>query len=159
MGKTSKRFKENVETISGKRFDVLINESKMDTKSKRLFLELYQMILSDTEVHPKELEVLYLIAKEHGISEAEMQEGLLYPGSFISSDDLNKNERIKHLYNLARIAWADGVLDDREIETLQSASKRLGFAEENVDTIATFLLEQAHENKSFEEVLEIIENS
>jgi uncharacterized tellurite resistance protein B-like protein len=131
----------------------------MDTKSKRLFLELYQMVLADTEVHPKELEVLFQIGKERGVSEEEIQKILFSPNSFISSEDLSNDEKIEYLYNLARIAWADGQLDDREKETLQNTSKRLGFAEENVKEITMFLLEQAHNNKAFDEVLEIIKNS
>ncbi|MDR2065411.1 MAG: hypothetical protein LBP85_06870 [Prevotellaceae bacterium] len=131
----------------------------MDEKSKKMFLGLYQMILSDTEVHPKELELLYQIGKEKGVSEEDIQKAILSPNNIISSEHLNDDEKIEYLYNLARIAWADGILDENEIKTLQNASKRLGFAEEDVETIAQFLLDHAHENKRFEEVLEIIKNS
>ncbi|MDR2382526.1 MAG: TerB family tellurite resistance protein [Prevotellaceae bacterium] len=117
------------------------------------------MILSDTEVHPKELETLYQIGKERGVSEEEIHKVLFSPNSFASSEELNNDERIEYLYNLARIAWADGVLDEREKATLQNASKRLGFVEENAEAIATFLLEQAHEGKPIEEVLTIIKTS
>jgi uncharacterized tellurite resistance protein B-like protein len=131
----------------------------MNAKSKKLFLGLYQMILSDTEVHPKELELLYQIGKEHGILEEDIQKMLFSSNSLISPEELNDDEKIEYLYNLARVAWADGKLEEKEIETLQNASKRLGFAEENAEEIATFLLEQAHDNKFFEEVLETIKNS
>jgi uncharacterized membrane protein YebE (DUF533 family) len=60
---------------------------------------------------------------------------------------------------LSRIAWADGEIDDKERETLQDACKRLGFAKENVVEISEFLLKQAKEKKSFEEVLQTIKNS
>jgi uncharacterized tellurite resistance protein B-like protein len=131
----------------------------MDEKSKRLFLEMYQMILSDTEVHPKELEMFYKIGKECGVSEAEIQKVLFSPNSFVSSEELNDEEKIDCLYNLARIAWADGRLDESEKEMLQNASKRLGFAAENAEEIATFLLEQAYHGKSIEEVLTVIKTS
>jgi uncharacterized tellurite resistance protein B-like protein len=131
----------------------------MDQKSKSLFLGLYQMILAYAEVHPKELAVLYQIGKERGVTEEEIQQALFSPNNLISSEDLSDDERVEYLYNLARIAWADDDLDEKEIETLQNASKRLGFAEENVEEITTFLLEHAHNNKPFEEVLETIKNS
>ena len=57
------------------------------------------------------------------------------------------------------MAWADGKIDDKEKEVLRGASKRLGFAEENSNEISEFLLEQAKEKKSFEEVLQTIKNS
>lgn len=88
----------------------------------------------------------------------EIQRVLFSPNNFISSEDLNDDEKIEYLYNLARIVWADGKLDEKEIETLQNTSKRLGFAEENIEEITIFLLEQAHDNKFFSEVLETIKS-
>ena len=116
------------------------------------------MILSDTEVHPKELELLYQIGKEKGISEQDIQNAIFSPNTLLSAVSLNDNEKIEHLYDLARMAWADGVLDDTEIESMRAACKRLGFAEDYVVEISDFLLEQAHENKSIEDVLTTIEN-
>jgi DnaJ-domain-containing protein 1 len=136
----------------------LIKQTTMDEKNKQLFLGLYQMVLSDAEVHPKELELLYQIGKEKGISEEDVQKALFSPNSLVSSTDLNDDEKIEYLYNLAQIAWADGHIDDKEKETLQNTTKRLGFAEEYVTEITDFLLSQAHERKSVKEVLETIKN-
>jgi len=132
----------------------------MNENDKKMFLGLYQMVLADAEVHPKELELLYEIGKEKGgISEAEIQQAIFSPNTFISLNSLSNDERIEYLYNLARIAWADGKIEDEEVKMLQEASKQLGFAEENVTEISEFLLEQAKEKKSFEDVLQIIKNS
>ena len=132
----------------------------MNENDKKMFLGLYQMVLADAEVHPKELELLYEIGREKGgISEEEIQRAIFSPNTFMSLDSLSDDEKIEYLYNLSRIAWADGILDDKEIDTLQAAAKRLGFAEENVVEISKFLLEQAKEKKSFKEVLQTIKNS
>jgi len=134
---------------------------RMNENDKKMFLGLYRMLLADAEVHPSELELLYQIGKEKGgISESEIQQLLFSPNNaFVSSDCLSDEERIEYLYNLARIAWADGKIEDKEKEVLQEASKQLGFDEENVTVISEFLLEQVKENKSFEEVLYTIKNS
>jgi uncharacterized tellurite resistance protein B-like protein len=132
----------------------------MNENDKKMFLGLYQMLLADAEVHPNELELLYEIGKEKGgISRDEIQQVLFAPNTFVSLGSLSDDERIEYLYNLSRMAWADGKIEDSERETLQEASKRLGFAEENVTEITEFLLEQAKEKKSFEEVLQTIKNS
>lgn len=132
----------------------------MNENDKKMFLGLYQMLLADAEVHPNELELLYKIGKEKGgISENEIQQAVFSPNTLVSLETLNDDERIEYLYNLARIAWADEKVDNKEKETLMEASKRLGFAEENVEEISEFLLEQAKENKVFEEVLKTIKNS
>ena len=131
----------------------------MNEIDKKMFLGLYQMLLADGEVHPNELELLYEIGKEKGcMSEEEIQQAIFSPNTFISQESLSDEERIEYLYNLSRIAWADGKIEEKERETLQEASKRLGFAEENVVEISEFLLEQAKEKKPFEEVLQTIKN-
>ena len=132
----------------------------MNENQKKMFLGLYQMLLADAEVHPKELELLYQIGREKGgFTEEEIQLALFSPNTLISLDSLSDDDRIEYLYNLSRIAWADGRIDDKEKNILQDASKRLGFADENAEAISDFLLEEAKENKSFEEVLQTIKNS
>lgn len=132
----------------------------MNEKEKKMFLGLYQMMLTDAEVHPNELELLYEIGKEKGgISENEIQQAIFSPNTLVSLENLNDDERTEYLYNLSRIAWADGKIDNKEKETLMEASKRLGFAKENAEVISEFLLQQAKEKKTFEEVLQTIKNS
>jgi uncharacterized tellurite resistance protein B-like protein len=132
----------------------------MNENEKKMFLGLYQMLLADAEVHPNELELLYQIGKEKGgIAEEEIQRAIFSPNTFILLESLSDYERIEYLYNLSRIAWADGKIDNKEKEVLQDASRRLGFAEENVVEISEFLLEQAKEKRSVEEVLQTIKNS
>ena len=132
----------------------------MNENEKKMFLGLYQMVLADAEVHPHELEVLYEIGKEKGgISEEEIQQAIFSSNTLVSMESLSDEERIEYLYNLSRIAWADGKIEDSERKALQESSKRLGFSEENVVEISEFLLGQAKEKKPFEEVLQIIKNS
>lgn len=132
----------------------------MEVNEKKMFLGLYQMLLVDAEVHPNELEVLYQIGKEKGgISEIEIQQAIFSPNTLVSIESLSDDERIEYLFNLARIAWADGNIDQKEKDILQEASRRLGFADENVVEISEFLLDQAKENKSAEEILQTIKNS
>ncbi|NCP85132.1 MAG: TerB family tellurite resistance protein [Bacteroidetes bacterium] len=130
----------------------------MNENFKKLFLELYQMILSDSEVHPQELELLYLLGKDKGISEQEIQAAVFSPNNLFSSESLSDDEKINYLYNMAQIAWADGKLDDREKEALHNTCKRLGFTEEYVSEISDFLLAQAENNKTINEVLQTIQN-
>jgi len=132
----------------------------MNDLEKKMFLGLYQMLLADAEVHPKELELLYHIGKEKGgITEEEIQNAIFSPNTLQSLESMDDEERIEYLYNLARIAWADGMIDQREIEILKEASKRLGFAAENLDEISDFLIQQAKESKTITEVLTVIKNS
>lgn len=132
----------------------------MNENEKKMFLGLYQMLLVDAEVHPNELALLYQIGKEKGgITEEEIQQAVFSPNNFISLDSLSDADRIQYLYNLSRVACADGTIDEKEIQSLQETSKHLGFLEENALEITEFLLEQAKVNRSFDEVLRIIKTS
>ena len=68
----------------------------MNENFKKLFLELYQMILSDSEVHPQELELLYLLGKDKGISEQEIQAAVFSPNNLFSSESLSDDEKINY---------------------------------------------------------------
>jgi uncharacterized tellurite resistance protein B-like protein len=125
----------------------------MNEKDKQLFLGLYQMILSDMEVHPKELELLYRIGKQKGVSKQDIQQAIFSPANPSETQILSDDDKIEYLFDLAQMAQADEVIDDREKDCLQQACKRLGFEEKYIVEITDFLLEQARENKSIEEVL------
>lgn len=131
----------------------------MNERERKMFLGLYQMLLADSEVHPSELEILYQIGKEKGgFSEEEIQQTIFSPNEFLTIETLNDKEKIEYLYNLSRIAWADGKIDNKELEILQTVSTHLGFAKENAEEISNFLLQQVKENKTFEEILQMILN-
>jgi uncharacterized tellurite resistance protein B-like protein len=135
------------------------NKKTMDERLKQHFLGLYQMILADTEVHPKELELLYRIGKEKGVTEQDIQSAIFSPNNLLTSENLlSDDEKIEYLFDLARMAWADDVLDDTEIVSMKSACIRLGFSEEYSADITNFLLEQAKSGKDIAAVLEIIKN-
>lgn len=132
----------------------------MNDTEKKMFLGLYQMLLADSEVHPNELDTLYQIGKEKGnITKEEIQSALFSPNTFTFIEDLNDDEKIEYLYNLTRMAWADGKIDEKEKEALKITSNLLGFSEDNADQIIEFLLENAKNKISFIDVLNIIKNS
>jgi hypothetical protein len=129
----------------------------MNENLKKLFLELYQMIISDSEVHPQELELLYQLGKDKGISEKEIQMAVFSPNNLFSSETLSDDEKITYLYNLAQIAWADDSLDENEKLTMYNTCKRFGFEEDYITEISDFLLSQAENKKTISEVLQIIQ--
>lgn len=114
----------------------------MEEKLKGHFLNLYHMALSDTEVDTKELEMLYLIGEEKGISKTEISSVVLEPDTikFVAPETIL--EKIESLYDFARIAWADGRIDDNEKRLLAMFSKNFGFVQEtagNTNTIMEFI--------------------
>ena len=126
---------------------------EIDAKKKLQFLDLYSMVMADGIVHPKEMETLYRIGLEkYGLSQEEIMENVLSSGSSSMIPDLPE-ERIAVLYEMAEIAWADGELDESERNMLRRYATLYGINEENIDELVDFLLDQAKNGVSEEDVI------
>jgi uncharacterized tellurite resistance protein B-like protein len=130
----------------------------MDAKTKSRFIALYCMVLADGIIDARELEVLYRIGRDtYGIPAEEINNAIRESGtSFLTPGTLN--EKVTLLYHLAEITLADEDLDDSEKALLQKYALKMGFIEENAGKIADWLLEQARQKKSLEQVLNEINN-
>ena len=117
-------------------------------------MNLYNMVLADDTVKPEELVQVYLIGKRHGVSEDEFNRMLLSPVEFTTPDTLEK--KIAHLCDLVEIILADGNIDDNEMSTLKRYCVRFGFEPENVDEIASFLIEKKKSNVPTEKIIKEI---
>lgn len=128
----------------------------MDDTLKAHFLSLYCMVMADGIVSAKELETLYRIGREnYGLSTEEINKAIVSSGtSFLVPEEAE--EKVRILYEMAEIAWADGDIDPTERNLLRRYATRLGFMEENAEAIADFMLQQVKEGKSFEEVKQAI---
>lgn len=117
------------------------------------------MVIADGIVEAKELETLYRIGREsYKLSPEEINSYVVSAGSsFIAPDKME--DRISILYEMAEIAWADGVIDKTEKDLLSRYAIRLGFKDENAEDIAEFMLQQVKDGISKNEVIESIINA
>lgn len=130
-------------------------KNKMETsaKKKMQFLDLYCMVMADGIVHPKEMETLYRIGLEnYGLSEADINEGVKSAGVSSVIPELLE-ERIAVLYEMAIIAWADGVLEDSERNMLCRYAAMYGVNEDSIDELVNFLLDKAKSNADEKDVI------
>lgn len=125
----------------------------IDAKLQSHFLNLYCMIVADGIVDPKELETIYRIGREnYGLSEDEINKAVVGAGTTYVVPD-SPEERIRLLYEMAIIAWADGKIEDSERKMLRDYALRYGVIEENVIAFIDYLLEKAHNNMNVEEIM------
>ena len=120
------------------------------------FLNLFAMALSDTQIETIELEILYKIGQEKGIERSEIDKVILNADKvkFTFPDTLD--EKIIYLYDFAKIILADGVVAKNERKTLEFFCNRFGFEEDNIASIADFLLVSAKDNLQVNDLLIII---
>ena len=117
------------------------------------------MVIADGIVEAKELEALYRIGREtYKLSPEEINSYVVSAGSsFVAPDKME--DRISILYEMAEIAWADGVIDKTERDLLSRYAIRLGFLEENANDIAEFMFQQVKDGISKEDVINSIINA
>jgi len=128
----------------------------MIDKLKSHFLNLYAMALSDSQIGTVELEMLYKIGEEKGVDKSQIDHVILNPGNVKFSLPETLNEKVIYLYDFAKIILADGVVDENERKMLELFCNRFGFEEENVSSIADFLIGSAKDNIPVNDLLLII---
>ena len=126
---------------------------------KSHFLNLYSMALTDTHVDTKELELLYSLGVERGISTQDLQELLLNPQSVTLQIPEPVEEKVEYLYDFARMAAADGKIDEYERIALVKFCRKFGFEEDNLESITDFLLDEALKHTSPADVLELVQQN
>ncbi|WP_395051737.1 hypothetical protein [Flavobacterium sp.] len=129
----------------------------MVTESQKShFLNLYHIALCDMQIEPIELEKLYLIGVEKGISNEEIDTIVLHPDKIKFHVPESVDQKIEYLFELAQIAWSDGKIDQNEKLTLELFCSKFGFAQEHVSTITQFILDEVEKNTKLSEVLSIV---
>jgi uncharacterized tellurite resistance protein B-like protein len=128
----------------------------LEATLKGHFLNLYHMALSDTEVDTAELEMLYTIGEEKGVSRSEIDEVVIRPDTIKFTSPATILEKIESLFDLARIAWADGKIDENEERVMKMFCTKFGFEKENIPIIIQFLLDEANKGTSKDEIFKIV---
>jgi len=119
---------------------------------KGQFLRLYQIAASDGDFSSTELEMLYNYALSRGVSKEELTKILSAPSGKIEiPSELDK--KIEYLYDMAKMVWADGVVEEDEIDTMKKYAKRFGFLRDHLDDVVNYILESVKEGKSLENVI------
>lgn len=122
------------------------------------FLDLYCMVMADGIVHPKEMETLYRIGTEtYGLTLEEMNESIKSAGLSSVVPELPE-ERIRMLYQLALIAWADGELEDSEKNMLRRYAQKYGVNDADIENLVNFLLLRAKEDTKEEDIINELNN-
>ena len=124
----------------------------MDEVLKRHFFNLYCLALSDGYLDFTELQSLYDIGVEHGITSDQINQ-LVLTANIAPKVPETIEEKVECLYDLARMAWADGKIEPEERDIIKKCVIRYGFLPENATGIVDYLIESVKENKSKNEIL------
>ena len=123
----------------------------VDDALKWHFFNLYCMALSDTNFDPREAELLYKIGLEHGLSKSAIDEIVVTSG-LRPVIPQTLEDKVSYLYDLTRMAWADGVIEDEERMVLRKYIIRFGFENDNANNIVDYLLDCVKNGKTIEQI-------
>ncbi len=107
------------------------------------FYHLYAIALADLRIEPAELELLTAFGAQRGISRQELEDLLLSPAPFDPQIPPSPEARVGCLYDLARLAWADGVIQAEEQTLLCRLTELFGYEPEVSQQVTEVLLERA----------------
>ena len=115
------------------------------------FIDLYRLALVDEDFDMREVFLLTELCKKYNINLNEIsikltstEHEVLIPESI--------EERIKYLYELTQMAWADNIIQDCERDMLRNYALRYDFLEENVDRIVDYLIDSVRGGKTLESI-------
>ena len=124
----------------------------MDDVLKRHFFNLYCLALSDGYLDFKELQTMYDIGVEHGITPEQINQ-LVLTANIAPKVPEAIGEKVECLYDLTRMAWADGKIAQEERDIIKKCVIRYGFLPENAEGIVDYFIESVKENKSKTDIL------
>ncbi len=97
---------------------------------------LVKLSLADGVLDENEMKIITKVARDYGLID---QDQLLYIiknyDKYTIEPAYNYDERIEELYNLTKIIYADGQMDQEELKILKNAIVALGFPPKNADVI------------------------
>lgn len=136
-----------------------MNKPLLDNEIKSHFLNLYAMALTDTQIDSSELEMLFQFGEERGIPKSEIEQIILHPDKITFEIPQNTMIKMEYLYDFARMAWANGVIDEYEEITLQKFCVKFGFEAANAPSITQFLIEEAKKGTDKDTILNLVKEN
>lgn len=125
----------------------------MEDVMKRHFFNLYCLALSDGYLDFTELQTLYDIGVERGITPEQINQ-LVLTANIAPKAPETIDEKVECLYDLTRMAWADGKIAQEEREVIKKCVVHYGeFIEGNADGIVDYFIESIKKNKSKTDIL------
>lgn len=118
----------------------------MNHELKSHFINLYLIALSDSNFDEKELETIFRIGEEKGISKEEFEKILINPTQVQFEYPSDLLSKIQLLYDFARVIWADHKINPEEEETFLKYGEKLGFNLDETKELFNWLISLAKEN-------------
>lgn len=121
--------------------------------SIRKFSHLYDMIMADGVIDPREIKLFHQIGHTvYHLTNDEIVESIAVAGNSVVNPK-TEEDYLRLLYELALMAWADGNVCDQEKELLCNKAKQFGVKESLIEELVNRLLGLAKEKAGEDDVI------
>jgi len=127
-------------------------ERKQD---KEHFIHLIQIALADGKIEDIELQMLQRMGSKLGLTKPEIDDLLetSKKSEYIPPYELSK--RFEQLYDVIKMVYADGVIDDNEMRLASGLAMKSGFAEEEIPTLISVLIEGIKKGEDVDDLFDL----
>lgn len=109
-------------------------------QDKEHFSHLIQMALADGEIQPEEMEMLHRVGSRMGLTAPEVDDLLeaSKKSAYIPPYELSK--RFAQLYDVVKMVFADGKIDNNEMRMATGIALKSGFTESEIPALLALLI-------------------
>ena len=124
----------------------------MEEKEKWHFLNLYRMAMADGDFASVERKVLYELAEKKGVTREQLND-FIVSGTAQSYVPDTLEEKISMLYDLMKIAWADGKITPEERDMLKLFVKKFGFNVGELSDLISYFSKKIKDNATVNDII------
>lgn len=111
------------------------------SKAKGHLLNLLHIAMADSELDPRELALIYEIAKRGGLQVEEIQQLLENPHQLRAHQPSSESEMLGQLHDLAALVIADEKVDVREVTFLREVILQYGIGTDRAERLVEAVIE------------------
>lgn len=113
-------------------------ERKQD---KEHFIHLIQIALADGKIEEVELQLLQRMGSKLGLTKPEIDDLMATNKQSAYNPPYELSKRFEQLYDLIKMVYADGVIDDSEMRLASGLAIKSGFEEDEIPVLLSVLIE------------------
>ncbi len=114
------------------------SERKQD---KEHFLHLIQIANADGKIDEAEIKMLYRMGNKLGLTQTEIDDLVKSAGQSAYIPPYELSKRFEQLYDVIKMVYADGEIDDKEMKLAEALAVKSGFADEDLPVLLSVLVD------------------
>lgn len=129
-------------------------ESEEKKRAKSHFKNLLAVALADGILDKAELDYIFTVSRRFYITKEELQSLIANPDQISFNPPVDKEDRVRQLYNLVHIMMVDAEIDQNEMRLCQSFGVGLGFRATDIEDLVNRVVAKIESGEHKEDIIE-----